>query len=117
MLHYHNVTPAHFFAPFDAGIRMHTGAMTFDQAVDFFIKEGYQSKKSAEVEAKRGTSNPTYLYYTLGKLQIYKLREDVRRKQGTDFSMQKFHDEFLKQGFPPIVIVRRAMLGDSSPVL
>jgi uncharacterized protein (DUF885 family) len=104
-------------ARFVAGIRMHTGAMTFDQAVDFFIKEGYQSKKSAEVEAKRGTSNPTYLYYTLGKLQIYKLREDVRRKQGTDFSMQKFHDEFLKQGFPPIVIVRRAMLGDSSPVL
>jgi len=104
-------------ARFVAGIRMHTGAMTFDQAVDFFIKEGYQSKKSAEVEAKRGTSNPTYLYYTLGKLQIYKLREDVRRKQGTDFSLQKFHDEFLKQGFPPIVIVRRAMLGDSSPVL
>jgi uncharacterized protein (DUF885 family) len=104
-------------ARFVAGIRMHTGAMTFDQAVDFFIKEGYQSKKSAEVEAKRGTSNPTYLYYTLGKLQIYKLREDVRSKQGTDFSLQKFHDEFLKQGFPPIVIVRRAMLGDSSPVL
>ena len=104
-------------ARFVAGIHMHTGAMTFDQAVDFFIKEGYQSKKSAEVEAKRGTSNPTYLYYTLGKLQIYKLREDVRGKQGTDFSLQKFHDEFLKQGFPPIVIVRRAMLGDSSPVL
>jgi uncharacterized protein (DUF885 family) len=104
-------------ARFVAGIHMHTGAMTFDQAVDFFIKEGYQSKKSAEVEAKRGTSNPTYLYYTLGKLQIYKLREDVHRKQGSDFSLQKFHDEFLKQGFPPIVIVRRAMLGDSSPVL
>jgi uncharacterized protein (DUF885 family) len=104
-------------ARFVAGIRMHAGAMTFDQAVDFFIKEGYQSKKSAEVEAKRGTSNPTYLYYTLGKLQIYKLREDVHRKQGSDFSLQKFHDEFLKQGFPPIVIVRRAMLGDSSPVL
>ena len=104
-------------ARFIAGIRMHTGAMSFDQAVDFFIKEGYQSKKSAEVEAKRGTSNPTYLYYTLGKLQIYKLREDVRRKQGGDFSLEKFHNEFLKQGFPPIVIVRRAMLGDFSPVL
>jgi uncharacterized protein (DUF885 family) len=104
-------------ARFVAGIRMHTGAMSFDQAVDFFIKEGYQSKKSAEVEAKRGTSNPTYLYYTLGKLQIYKLREDVRRKQGSDFSLEKFHNEFLKQGFPPIVIVRRAMLGDLSPVL
>jgi uncharacterized protein (DUF885 family) len=102
---------------FVAGIRMHRGDMTFDQAVDFFVKEGYQSKKSADVEAKRGTSDPTYLYYTLGKLQILKLREDVRRKQGSAFSLEKFHDEFLKQGFPPIVIVRRAMLGDSSPVL
>ena len=104
-------------ARFVAGIRMHRGDMTFEQAVDFFVKEGYQSKKSADVEAKRGTSNPTYLYYTLGKLQILKLREDVRRKQGSDFSLEKFHDEFLKQGFPPIVIVRRTMLGDSSPVL
>jgi uncharacterized protein (DUF885 family) len=102
---------------FVVGIRMHRGDMTFDQAVDFFVKEGYQSKKSADVEAKRGTSNPTFLYYTLGKLQILKLREDMRRKQGRAFSLQKFHDEFLKQGFPPIVIVRRAMLGDSSPVL
>jgi uncharacterized protein (DUF885 family) len=104
-------------ARFVAGIRMHRGDMSFDQAVDFFSKEGYQSKKSAEVEAKRGTSDPTYLYYTLGKLQIYKLREDVRHKQGGNFSLEKFHDDFLKQGNPPIVIVRRAMLGDSSPAL
>jgi uncharacterized protein (DUF885 family) len=104
-------------ARFVAGIRMHRGDMSFDQAVDFFSKEGYQSRKSAEVEAKRGTSDPTYLYYTLGKLQIYKLREDVRRKQGSSFSLEKFHDDFLKQGYPPIVIVRRAMLGDSSPAL
>jgi uncharacterized protein (DUF885 family) len=104
-------------ARFVAGIRMHRGDMSFDQAVDFFSKEGYQSKKSAKVEAKRGTSNPTYLYYTLGKLQIYKLREDVRRKQGSSFSLEKFHDDFLKQGYPPIVIVRRAMLGDTSPAL
>ncbi|HKD63702.1 MAG TPA: DUF885 domain-containing protein [Candidatus Acidoferrales bacterium] len=102
---------------FVAGIRMHTGDMSFEQAVDFFVKEGYQPRTSADLEAKRGTSNPTYLYYTLGKLQIYKLREDVRKEQGSDFSLQKFHDEFLKQGFPPIAIVRRAMLGDSSPSL
>jgi len=102
---------------FVAGILMHTGDMSFEQAVDFFVKEGYQPRTSADLEAKRGTSNPTYLYYTLGKLQIYKLREDVRKKQGSDFSLQKFHDEFLKQGFPPIAIVRRAMLGDSSPSL
>jgi uncharacterized protein (DUF885 family) len=48
---------------------------------------------------------------------IVKLREDLCRKQGSCFSLKKFHDEFLKQGFPPIVIVRRTMLGDSSPVL
>jgi uncharacterized protein (DUF885 family) len=48
---------------------------------------------------------------------IVKLREDLRRKQGSGFSLEKFHDEFLKQGFPPTVIVRRVMLGDSSPVL
>jgi hypothetical protein len=104
-------------ARFVAGIRMHRGDMSYDQAIDFFSKEGYQSRKSAQVEAKRGTSDPTYLYYTLGKLQIYKLREDVRRKQGSNFSLEKFHDDFLKQGYPPIVIVRRAMLGDSSPTL
>jgi uncharacterized protein (DUF885 family) len=69
------------------------------------------------VETKRGTSDPTYLYYTLGKLEIMKLREDVRKKQGAAFSLQKFHDAFLRQGFPPIKIVRQAMLGDDSPAL
>jgi uncharacterized protein (DUF885 family) len=96
---------------------MHTGKMTFEQAVEFFQKEGYQSKESATVETKRGTADPTYLYYTLGKLQIMKLREDLKTKQGSAFSLEQFHNEFLKQGFPPIKIVREAMLGDSSPAL
>jgi uncharacterized protein (DUF885 family) len=55
--------------------------------------------------------------YTLGKLQILKLREDYKRKKGAQFSLQEFHDSFIKQGTPPIKIVRRAMLGDDSPVL
>ena len=71
----------------------------------------------AETEAKRGTSDPTYLVYTLGKLEILKLREDYKRKMGAKFSLQEFHDQFLRQGFPPVKIIRRAMLGDSSPVL
>jgi uncharacterized protein (DUF885 family) len=96
---------------------MHTGKMTFDQAVEFFQKEGYQSKETALVETKRGTGDPTYLYYTLGKLEIMKLREDLKQKQGSSFSLEQFHNEFLKQGFPPIKIVREAMLGDNSPVL
>ena len=69
------------------------------------------------VETKRGTSDPTYLYYTLGKLEIMKLREDMKKKQGAAFSLEKFHDEFLRQGFPPIKIVREALLGNNSPAL
>ena len=104
-------------ARFIVGIQMHTGNMTYDQAVEFFQREGYQPKETAEVEAKRGAGDPTYLYYTLGKLEIMKLRADLMNKQGKAFSLQKFHDEFLSQGFPPIKIVREALLGDDSPAL
>ena len=104
-------------ARFIVGIQMHTKSMTFDQAVKFFETEGYQSHETGIVETKRGTSDATYLYYTLGKLEILKLREDMRKKQGAAFSLEQFHDDFLKQGFPPIKIVRQAMLGDNSPAL
>ena len=104
-------------ARFVVGIQMHTGKMSFAQAKEYFVKEGYQSSKIAEIEAKRGTADPTYLYYTLGKLQILKLREDYKRKMGTAYTLQKFHDEFMSQGAPPIAVVREAMLGDRSPVL
>ena len=100
-----------------AGIEMHSGKMSYDEAIAFFQKEGYQPKETAVVETKRGAGDPTYLYYTLGKLEIMKLREDVKKKQGAAFSLEKFHDEFLQQGFPPIKIVREAMLGDDSPTL
>jgi uncharacterized protein (DUF885 family) len=102
---------------FVVGIEMHTGKMSYDQAVAFFEKEGYQSHETGIIETKRGTSDPTYLYYTLGKLEILKLREDMRKKQGAAFTLQGFHDAFLSQGFPPIKIVRQAMLGDDSPTL
>ena len=104
-------------ARYIVGIQMHTGKMTFDQAVDFFVKEGMQTRSNGLRETKRGTSDPTYLYYTLGKLQILKLREDYRKLRGASFSLQEFHDGFLKQGFPPVKIVRRAMLKNDSPVL
>jgi uncharacterized protein (DUF885 family) len=104
-------------ARFIAGIKMHTGQMSLDQAIDFFVAEGYQSRSIGDVETKRGTSDPTYLYYTLGKLQIMKLRADMQKKEGTAFSLQKFHDDFMRQGGAPIKIVRRAMLGDDSPTL
>lgn len=104
-------------ARYIVGIEMHTGKRTFDQAVDFFVKEGYQPHETGLRETKRGTSDPTYLYYTLGKLQILKLREDYRKMRGAKFSLQEFHDNFMKQGYPPIKIVRRAMLGNDSPAL
>ncbi len=104
-------------ARFVVGIRMHTGNMSLDEARKFFVEQGYQSPEISNVETKRGTSDPTYLYYTLGKLEIMKLRADVEKKQGKNFSLQKFHDAFLRQGFPPIAIIRRAMLGDDSPAL
>ena len=104
-------------ARFIVGIKMHTGQMSLDQAIDFFVSQGYQSRSIGDVETKRGTSDPTYLYYTLGKLQIMKLRADMQEKEGAAFSLQKFHDDFMRQGGAPIKIVRRAMLGDDSPTL
>jgi uncharacterized protein (DUF885 family) len=104
-------------ARYIAGIQMHTGRMTFEQAVEFFVKEGYQTRPMAEKEAKRGTSDPTYLVYTLGKLQILKLREDYKKLKGGKYTLQEFHDAFMRQGYPPIKIVRRALLGNDSPVL
>ena len=104
-------------ARFVVGIEMHTGRMTMEQGVEFFEKEGYQPHQTADKETKRGTSDPTYLYYTLGKLQILKLREDYRALKGAQFSLRQFHDEFMQQGYPPIKIVRRALLGNDSPTL
>jgi uncharacterized protein (DUF885 family) len=104
-------------ARFIVGLKMHTGQMTFDQGVDFFVKEGYQSRASATVETKRGTADALYMYYTLGKLEILKLREDVKKKQGAAFSLEKFHDDLMRQGPVPIKIIRKSMLHDNSPVL
>ena len=107
-------------ARFVAGIRMHTGvggALTIPEAEDFFVTEGYQARPIAEVETKRGTSDALYLYYTLGKLEILKLRDDVQKKQGAPFNLQQFHDDFMRQGFAPIKVIRKSMLHDDSPVL
>ncbi|HEY7212251.1 MAG TPA: DUF885 domain-containing protein [Bryobacteraceae bacterium] len=99
------------------GIEMHTGKRSFEQGVEFFMKEGYMSRDYATRETKRGTSDPTYLVYTLGKLEILKLREDYRQKMGADFSLEQFHNTFMQQGGVPVKLIRHAMLGDNSPVL
>jgi uncharacterized protein (DUF885 family) len=104
-------------ARFVNSVKLHTGQFTFDQAVDFFVTEGYQSHSVALVETKRGTADATYLYYTLGKLEIMKLRADLMKKQGAAFNLEDFHNNFMRQGFAPIKIIRKAMLHDDSPVL
>lgn len=99
------------------GIEMHTGKRSFEQGIDFFVKQGYMSRDYAERETKRGTSDPTYLVYTLGKLEILKLRADYRQKMGADFSLEQFHNTFMQQGGVPIKLIRHAMLGNDSPTL
>lgn len=94
------------------GIQMHTKGMTLDEAIAFFMKEGYQEKANAERESKRGTMDPTYLVYTLGKLQIKQLRSDYQAKMGDKYTLQDFHDKFLAQGCPPVKLVRQALLGN-----
>ncbi len=100
------------------GIKLHTEGWTVEQGKKFFIEQGYIEPEVAFQETRRGTYNPTYLYYTLGKLQILKLREDVKKAKGPAFSMLQFHDDFVKQGGLPIPLIRRLLLpGDTSPSL
>jgi hypothetical protein len=94
------------------GIRMHTLGMSYDEAVEFFMREGFQARTNAEREARRGTRDPTYLVYTLGKMEILKLRDEWRKQLGDSFRIGDFHDRLLSYGMPPIKILRMAMLGD-----
>ncbi len=99
------------------GLKLHTRGMTYPEAIAFFEKEAYLPHANAEREAKRGTADPTYLVYTLGKLQIEKLRKDYTAKVGSKFDLKTFHDTFLSQGAPPIAIVREVMLGEAGESL
>jgi hypothetical protein len=100
---------------FVAGIQLHTGGWSIDDARRFFVEQGYQQGPVADGEAKRGTSDPTYIVYTLGKLQILELREAYKKKMGAKFTLRDFHDRFVKLGNPPLKIVWREMLGDYGP--
>jgi uncharacterized protein (DUF885 family) len=101
-----------------AGIRLHTKNETVEQAARLFIEKGFQEPANANEEARRGAYDPTYLYYTAGKLQIYKLREDYKWAQGANYSLAKFHEDFIKQGSIPIKLIRRILLkGDQAPAL
>jgi uncharacterized protein (DUF885 family) len=93
-----------------AGIKLHTEGMTVDQAADLFVKKAFMTPATALEEARRGTYNPTYLYYTLGKLQIYRLRGDYAAKKGSAFSLGEFHREFVRQGPIPIQLIREILM-------
>jgi uncharacterized protein (DUF885 family) len=95
-------------------IKVHTQNMSIDEATKFFQDNCYYEQKPARQEAMRATFDPGYLNYTLGKLQILKLRDDYKAQQGDDFSLQKFHNELLSHGMPPIRLLREIMLKDKS---
>jgi uncharacterized protein (DUF885 family) len=91
-------------------IKTHCQGMSVDDATKFFMDNWNQGEKPSRQEAIRGTFDPGYLYYTLGKLQILKLREDYKKQEGENFSLQKFHDLLLDNGMPPIQILREKLL-------
>jgi uncharacterized protein (DUF885 family) len=97
---------------FIVGIKMHTEGMGIEQAQEMFSRDAYQPAPVAESEAKRGTSDATYGYYTMGKLMILKLREDYKAKMADSYSLKKFHDEFIRLGPLPLPLIRKAMLGE-----
>jgi uncharacterized protein (DUF885 family) len=100
-----------------ASLEMHTGQMTLAEATTMMEQQCFQPASVGPKEARRGTSDPGYFSYTLGKLEILKLREDVQKKEGADFSLQRFHDRFLNAGLVPIAIIRREILGTDGPAL
>jgi uncharacterized protein (DUF885 family) len=98
-------------ARYVVGIKLHTQGMTVADGAKVFVEKGFQEPANAFEESRRGAYNPTYLYYTLGKLQVYKLREDYRKAKGQEFNLARFHAEFVKQGAIPIKLIRRILLG------
>lgn len=96
-----------------SAIGLHTEGWTVEQSREMFLAQAFQDEASAEQQAVRGTFDPMYLAYTVGKLAIVKLRKDVEAARGSSFSLRTFHDELLSYGAAPLSSIRRAMLGDS----
>ncbi len=91
-------------------LRMHTEKMTLDEATKFFMENAYMAELPARREALRGTFDPGYLNYTLGKLMILKLREDYQQEQGGAYNLKEFHDRLLSFGGPALPLLRPALL-------
>jgi uncharacterized protein (DUF885 family) len=99
-------------ARFVVSIRLHAEDMSVEQGVRIFRDEGYMEEGSARREAERGTFDPTYLVYSVGKLMLQKLRNDYREKVGKKFSLRDFHDTLLGNGTATFSVHRRLMLGE-----
>jgi len=97
-------------ARFLSAIGLHTGGMTVRESEKMFREKAHQDAGNARQQAARGTFDPAYLNYTMGKLMIRKLREDWTATRGGKQAWKSFHDEFLQYGAPPIPLVRKAML-------
>ena len=102
---------------FQVGIRVHTKGMSMDEAIAMFEQHAHMEHANAEREAYRAAFDPTYIVYTLGALQIRKLRDDVMRAEGTSFDLASFHARILTQGALPVSLLRRMLLHDSGPTL
>ena len=98
-------------ARYVVGVKMHTQGMTVPQAIAFFRTQAFLDPASARAEAKRGTQDATYGYYTLGKLEILKLRADYKKKLGSAYTLARFHRDLLQFGDPAIPLLRPLLLG------
>jgi uncharacterized protein (DUF885 family) len=102
---------------FQVGLRVHTRGMAMDDAIRYFVDHAGMERANAEREAYRAAFDPTYIIYTLGALQIRKLRDDVAKSEGASFDLAKFHATILSQGSLPVPLLRRLLLGDDGPSL
>jgi uncharacterized protein (DUF885 family) len=100
-------------ARFVVSIRLHAEDMSVEQGMRFFRDEAFMEEGSARREAERGTFDPTYLVYSVGKLMLLKLRQDCKQQQGKAFSLRTFHDTLLGQGTAPFWLHRQLMLGSA----
>ena len=96
------------------GIRLHAEDLSVEQGVRFFRDEAYLEEGSARREAERGTFDPSYVLYSLGKLMVLKLRDDCKARQGDRFSLRAFHDSLLGNGTVPLWLHRNLMLGENN---
>ena len=94
------------------GIRLHTQDLSVEQGVRMFREEAFLEEGTARREAERGTFDPGYVLYALGKRMLLQLRADCESKEGDGFSLQRFHDRLLGQGALPFWAHRKLMLGE-----